>query len=356
MKFNKVIACILLIIPISVFATNTSPSAFNLDILDHQQSAVTDIQYNLSVSKSDKHSGATTKRGNQSGAIQDLKKALMKAPKNSYVQTQLAISLALLEISNNQLDNAKATLESIGNIKSNNPILQVLLTAYSLVWNPSSFNENMFVLEKSSWQKMPHYIQAIKTAKSNFNLKINTSFDQLGNLEQNSLAIVTLGYSLNDDGSMSNILIDRLKLTLAAHKKYQNAILIVSGGVAHQGVTESYKMKQWLIQHKVPADQIIQEDQSTSTVTNAINTIDIIKKLNRPIKTILLISSDSHIRRASSIFQQELQNTHLPFKLTNIAAKTNYDINKPANKQEKILIIKDTLRTAGIWQMPGMVF
>lgn len=40
----------------------------------------------------------------------------------------------------------------------------------------------------------------------------------------------------------------------------------------------------------------------------------------------------------------------------NITARTNYDINKPAQQQEKILIIKDTLRTAGIWQMPGMVF
>ena len=251
------------------------------------------------------------------------------------------------------MNNVKTTLESIGNIKSNNPILQVLLTAYSLVWDPDSFNKNMLVLERSNWQKMPHYIQAIKTTKSSFNLKVNTSFDQLGNLEQNSLAIVTLGYSLNDDGSMSNILINRLKLTLAAHKKYLNAIVIVSGGVAHQGVTESYKMKQWLTQHKVPADQIIQEDQSTSTVTNAIN---IIKRLNKPIKNILIISSDAHIRRASSIFKQELRNTHIPFKLTNIAAKTNYEINKPANKQEKILIIKDTLRTAGIWQMPGMLF
>ncbi|MED7820340.1 MULTISPECIES: ElyC/SanA/YdcF family protein [unclassified Francisella] len=356
MKFNKIIASILIMLPVCVLATNTHPPIFNLDILDHQQNAIADIQYNLSVSKSDKHSGATTKRGNQSGAIQDLKNALIKAPKNSYVQTQLAISLALLEISNNQLDSAKITLDSIGNIKSNNPILQVLLTAYSLVWDPNSFNENMLVLKKSNWQKMPHYIQAIETAKSSFNLKINTSFDKLRNLEQNSLAIVTLGYSLNADGSMSNILIDRLKLTLAAHKKYPNAIIIVSGGVAHQGVTESYQMKQWLTQHKVPTDQIIQEDQSTSTVTNAINTIDIIKRLNKPIKNILLISSDSHIRRASSIFQQELQNAHLPFKLTNMAAKTSYDINKPANKQEKILIIKDTLRTAGIWQMPGMVF
>ena len=203
---------------------------------------------------------------------------------------------------------------------------------------------------------MPHYIHAINTAKSSFDLKINTSFNELDKFNQNSLAIVTLGYSLNDDGSMSDILINRLKLTLKVHNKYPNAIIIVSGGVAHQGTTESYQMKQWLIKHKVPAEQIIQEDQSTSTVTNAINSINILKRLNRPIKDILLISSDAHIRRANSIFQQELNNSQLPFKLSNITIKTDYDVNKPADQQEKILIIKDTLRTAGIWQMPGMVF
>ncbi|AIT08921.1 hypothetical protein LO80_02285 [Candidatus Francisella endociliophora] len=355
MRFNKIIASAFIIAPICIFAANT-PSNFNLDILNLQQNAIADIQYNLSVSKSDKGTGATTTRGDQSGAIEDIKKALKEAPKGSYLQTQLAISLALLEVSNNQLDNAKATLESIGDINSNNPILQVLLTAYSLVWDSNNFDKNMAILEKSNWQQMPLYIQAIKTAKSNFGLKINTNFEQLRNFEQNSLAIITLGYSLNDDGSMSEILTDRLKLTLAAHKKYPNAVIIVSGGVAHQGVTESYRMKQWLIKHKVPADKIIQEDQSISTVTNAMNSIDIIKKLNRPIKDILLISSDSHIRRANSIFQQELQNTQLPFKLTDIAAKTDYNISKPADKQEKILIIKDTVRIAGIWQMPGMVF
>lgn len=355
MKFNKIITSAFVIVPIYIFAANTS-SNFNLDILNHQQNAIANIQYNLSVSKSDKGTGATTTRGNQSGAIEDLKNALKEAPKGSYLQTQLAMSLSLLEISNNQLDSAKATLQSIGDIDSNNPILQILLTAYSLVWDSGNFNKNMAILEKSNWQQMPRYIQAIKTAKSNFNLKINTSFEQLENLEQNSLAIITLGYSLNDDGSMSEILTNRLKLTLAAHKKYPNAIIIVSGGVAHEGTTESYQMKQWLIKHKVPVDRIIQEDQSISTVTNAMNTIDILKQLNRPTKNILLISSDSHIRRASSIFHQELQNAQLPFKLMNLATKTDYDTSKPANKQEKILIIKDTIRTAGIWQMPGMVF
>ncbi|KEI35714.1 hypothetical protein FRA_29c03380 [Francisella sp. W12-1067] len=47
----------------------------------------------------------------------------------------------------------------------------------------------------------------------------------------------------------------------------------------------------------------------------------------------------------------------MPFKIYNPASITeNYASDKPANMQKKILIIKDTLRTAGLWQMPGMVF
>ena len=140
MKLNKIIIYLFVIVPVMLNA-EIKPS-LNLDILNHQQNAISDIQYNLSVAKSDKGTGATTMRGDQIGAIEDLKTALKQTNQNHYLKNQLLhISLALLEVSNNQVSEAKKTLESLGSINSNdNPILQVLLTAYSLVWNPKDFS------------------------------------------------------------------------------------------------------------------------------------------------------------------------------------------------------------------------
>ncbi len=47
----------------------------------------------------------------------------------------------------------------------------------------------------------------------------------------------------------------------------------------------------------------------------------------------------------------------LDIKIHNLASETKgYNIMYPLTDYEKVMIIKDTLRTAGIWQMPGMVF
>lgn len=115
-------------------------------------------------------------------------------------------------------------------------------------------------------------------------------------------------------------------------------------------------MKQWLIAHKVPDKQIVLEDQSISTVWNALNTISLIKSIKPPVKDLILITSDSHIRRAHSVFEQALKNNNLPIQIHNLASETKeYNLAEPISNHEKSLIIKDTFRTAGIWQMPGMV-
>ncbi|QIV96123.1 DUF218 domain-containing protein [Allofrancisella inopinata] len=351
-KFFLII--IFTLLPIFLFANHT----INLDILENQQNAIANIQYDTNISSNDKGSPAITQRGNYEQAMLSLEQVINKAKSNPYLYNQFVISLGLLQVSNNHVEEAQQTFKALGNIDSfNNPMLQVYLAAYSLIWTPQDFSKNIATIKQSKWPEMTHYISAINLAKSNFDLKVNTKLDQLTDLKDNNLAIVVLGYGLNDDGSIKDTLADRLKVALVAYHKYPNAMIIVSGGAACGGVTESYQMKQWLIKHKISTDKIILEDQSISTVTNAINTIGLIKRLNRPIQDILLVTSDPHIRRANYIFEQEIANNKMSLKIYNLASITkNYASDKPANMQEKILIIKDTLRTAGLWQMPGMVF
>ncbi|APC96614.1 YdcF family protein [Francisella frigiditurris] len=322
-----------------------------LDVLAYQQNAVSNIQYDTNVLG---NGAGITQRGNPEQAIESLKAAIKQVDQNSYRYFQFSLSLAALQVSNNDLDGARKTYQSVENLGK--PFPQIYIAAYSLVWDPESYDDNISLVKNSDWNQTQHYIDAIETAKKNFTLKINTNLDDIKLPNDNTLIIVILGYALNEDGSMDKILIDRLKKGLEASKRYPNAKIIVSGGAAQAGVTESYQMKQWLIKHGIDANQIIVEDKSISTVWNAINSINIIKSLNAPIENLILITSTAHIRRATSVFNQAINNNLLPIAIDNLSAnEDNYDIDNPINDQEKIAILKDTLRTAGLWQMPGMV-
>ena len=48
--------------------------------------------------------------------------------------------------------------------------------------------------------------------------------------EDDSLCLVGLGFQLNPDGTMRDELIERLKVMLAASKKYPNALIVCTGG------------------------------------------------------------------------------------------------------------------------------
>lgn len=60
-------------------------------------------------------------------------------------------------------------------------------------------------------------------------------------------AIVTLGYALNPDGTMNQILIDRLNKTLEVAKQLPDAMIVVTGGVPKAHQTEGKLMADWLV-------------------------------------------------------------------------------------------------------------
>ena len=53
----------------------------------------------------------------------------------------------------------------------------------------------------------------------------------------NSVAIVVLGYALNSDGTMTNELVGRLKVAKAILDQLPNAYILVTGGVTKNGWT-----------------------------------------------------------------------------------------------------------------------
>ncbi|WP_052759389.1 YdcF family protein [Paenibacillus sp. DMB20] len=57
-----------------------------------------------------------------------------------------------------------------------------------------------------------------------------------------------------------------------AKDDYPNSIIVVTGGVPKNGVTEADNMTKWLVEHGVAESRILPENQSTDTVENALFT------------------------------------------------------------------------------------
>jgi len=111
------------------------------------------------------------------------------------------------------------------------------------------------------------------------------------------MIFVVLGNYLNDDGSMSKTLTERLNLTMNAYKKFLPSHIICSGGIANKKakVPESKPMKQFLIDNGINDAIIIEESNSLSTKENALYSSKIIKELND--NEVIVISSFEHFTK-----------------------------------------------------------
>lgn len=109
--------------------------------------------------------------------------------------------------------------------------------------------------------------------------------------------LVVLGHRLNDDGSTSEILIDRLRATLDAWKSGKFDKIVVTGGIANQLAkkSEASVMFSWLVYNGVPEGAIAVEDKSTTTKENAKYCRKLFEEWG--VNEVTLLSSRYHIDR-----------------------------------------------------------
>lgn len=122
--------------------------------------------------------------------------------------------------------------------------------------------------------------------------------------QDDSLAIVVLGYGLNEDGSMKEELVDRLVVALASALKYPNAWIVLTGGQTSvaKGVTEAGQMSAWLQEKGIDPSRLILEKQSLSTTANAVNVYKLLTASYPQVDSIAVISSDYHITWGCTMF------------------------------------------------------
>ncbi len=162
-------------------------------------------------------------------------------------------------------------------------------------------------------------------------------------------AIITLGYALNPNGTMNEILIQRLKLTLTLAEQSPNSLIIVTGGVPQNHKTEGRLMADWLIKHGISPHRIIEDNYARSTVENALYVSYALAR--HKIDHATIVSSASHVRRGQTLFDIASWQTGprgISFDSVSVEDKPLSELTIPSDK-ELLGIYRDALRVYGLW-------
>lgn len=113
-------------------------------------------------------------------------------------------------------------------------------------------------------------------------------------LESKNEYVIILGAGIQGD-KPKNVLKYRLDKAVDYYNKYPDTIFIVSGGQGKDEiVSESEAMKNYLISHFIPKENIIEENKSTTTLENLIFSQ---KLVPNNVENIGIISNDFHMYR-----------------------------------------------------------
>ncbi len=149
------------------------------------------------------------------------------------------------------------------------------------------------------------------------------------------MLIVVLGGGIDITGELPLFVFQRLEKALELHKNYPDAKIVLSGKYSLQygphkpPCTEAHKMAEYLIEHGVLRSDVLLEEESQDTISNAY----FLKKnifMPRNETKAIIITSHFHLKRVEFVFRKVFgKSYHLQFVAT-------LDI-LPANQMEPIL-------------------
>ncbi len=189
---------------------------------------------------------------------------------------------------------------------------------------------------------------------ANNELKVNIGSLPKDLPKDDSLALVVLGFELNDNGTMKDELIGRLKVALACSKQYPKAYVVCTGGGTAKNndrVTEADLMGEWLVKHGLKKNRLIIENKSLTTAHNAEFSYNIINKKYPQINSVAIISSSYHIAWGSLLFEAEFMKYSLENNVPEIHVVSNaaYKTSNETYKESEIL----RWQTGGMLQLIG---
>lgn len=114
---------------------------------------------------------------------------------------------------------------------------------------------------------------------------------------------VILGSKVNEDGTLSKRLEERLKTGEELIKKHRVRKILVSGGFGKEGFYEGDKMKQYLVAKGIPDSLIIVDNLGNTTRASVDNTLALRKR--SPFNSIIVVSQYFHVTRTKKLFRNK---------------------------------------------------
>jgi uncharacterized SAM-binding protein YcdF (DUF218 family) len=112
--------------------------------------------------------------------------------------------------------------------------------------------------------------------------------------------ILVLGNPAKDDGSIAPIGKSRVLEAVRQYRAGMAPQLLMTGGAVRNRFVEGQVMQQFAISQGVPASAVFVEGESRNTIQNAFYSYKIMQEHGWT--SVMIISSPSHLRRASIIF------------------------------------------------------
>lgn len=128
------------------------------------------------------------------------------------------------------------------------------------------------------------------------------TIDGLYDKKQNADVAIVLGNKINEDGTLSERLKQRLKQSIVIYKENRVKLIIVSGGLGKEGFWEAEKMKQYLVENNIPKEKIIVDNYGNDTEKTVKNSIRIMDSLK--LKTAISVSQYFHQTRTKKLFKK----------------------------------------------------
>ncbi|HHJ1242829.1 TPA: ElyC/SanA/YdcF family protein, partial [Proteus mirabilis] len=279
---------------------------------------------------------------------------LQQAYKLEPYRLDLLFSAASAYVYNNQIERAVTIYKQILEAAPDDIDALIYVTSWTRFEGKDKESEAYFNKLKSlnpakAEELSRFFAQIDRVSKMPLSDKLTPADLATLNKTKGNNAIVTLGYALNPDGTMNQILIDRLNKTLEVAKQLPDAMIVVTGGVPKAHQTEGKLMADWLVKQGIPAERIFQDNYARSTVENALFSRYALTK--HRIKTAVIISSGSHVRRADAIFTVASWQSG-PSDITYLTVvapdKPLAELQK-TSKSDLQGIYRDGLKALGLW-------
>jgi uncharacterized SAM-binding protein YcdF (DUF218 family) len=141
--------------------------------------------------------------------------------------------------------------------------------------------------------------------------------------------VVVLGAQTHKD-QPSRTLRERLELAAEYLKANPDAVAFVSGGQgSDETQTESSVMKAYLLKKDIGEDQVIEENQASTTRENLINSQKLASAMGLDTSSVLIITSDFHLCRAKYIASTlGMRPYGLASRTTPWILKVNYELRE----------------------------